>query len=216
MRFKYWASKCSLGVGNWWIKWVQDRIYLGLFILRFEHSIWGWEWDVVRICIRWFAIFYGTDIERLKNIWSIPKSTQTVFILLVLFMNCAAIVLYIVRRRMKLRGAGVAAAFIDTMVAFTAGGNLRMHHKLERWFFGILLIAAFFIITIFMGDLLDSIYQILHKVDTFDQLSKIESPIYIHPVFGDQSVLICEMLRFDENWTFCIWVFVYWIWTLHF
>lgn len=142
---------------------------------------------------------YGTDIERLKNIWSIPKSTQTVFILLVLFMNCAAIVLYIVRRRMKLRGAGVAAAFIDTMVAFTAGGNLRMHHKLERWFFGILLIAAFFIITIFMGDLLDSIYQILHKVDTFDQLSKIESPIYIHPVFGDQSVLICEMLRFDEN-----------------
>lgn len=142
---------------------------------------------------------YGTDIGRLKNIWSIPASTQMVFIILVAFMNVAAVILYIVRKRMKLRGNGMASTIIDTMVAFTAGGNLRMHHKVERWFFGIMLISAFFITSIFMGDLLGSVYRIRNKINTFEQLSEVKSPIYIHPVFGKQANFICDVLRLDAT-----------------
>lgn len=142
---------------------------------------------------------YGTDLERQRNIWFIPKSTQFGFIILLIFFNLSAILLYVFRKKMKLRGDGIISTSIDIMVAFTAGGNLRIHHKLERWFFGILLISAFFLTSIFMGDLLASVYSVVNKIHTFEQLAQINSPIFIHPTFKPQSNLICEMLRFESE-----------------
>lgn len=143
------------------------------------------------------AIFvYGADFERQMNILSIPGSVQGLAISIVLFIISAAIVLCIIRRKFKLRRDGLISTFIDTMVAFIAGGNLRMQHKYERWFFGILLIAAFFITSIFTGDLLEYVHRILsQEIDTFDQLKNRNQSVYIIPSLSIYAKHICVMLR---------------------
>lgn len=120
---------------------------------------------------------YGDDFSRHMNILLIPESVQILAGLIVLFKISAAIILFIIRRKFQLRGGNFISAFIDTMVAFTAGGNLRLRHKFERWFFGIMLIGAFFITSLFMGDILDCIYRIFdQKVSTFEQLATVNQP----------------------------------------
>lgn len=138
---------------------------------------------------------YGINYARQTNVWLIPESTQSIFISVVLFMSLAAIVLSFIRRKWELRGDGLITSQIDTMIVFTAGGNLRMHHNWERWFFGIMLIGAFFIVSIFTGDLLSCVYRTASKISNFEQLTQINAPIYIHPIFTLQADLICGMLR---------------------
>lgn len=141
---------------------------------------------------------YGDDFSRHMNILRIPESVQILAGLIVLFKISAAIILFIIRRKFQLRGGDFISAFIDTMVAFTAGGNLRLRHKFERWFFGIMLIGAFFIISLFMGDLLDCIYRIFdQKVSTFEQLAKMNAPIFISQRLSVHTEDINDMLRFE-------------------
>lgn len=126
------------------------------------------------------AIFvFGTDFTRQMSAAIIPESIKIISGLIILFITLAAIILYIVRKKLKFRRDGFTSALIDTLIAFFAGGNLRMKHKLERWFFAILLISAFFITSIFVGDILFYVYNIVTKIKTFQQLAKINSPIYI-------------------------------------
>lgn len=121
---------------------------------------------------------YGADFTREMNILFVPRSIQLLISSILLFKISAVIILYIIRRKFQLRRNDFMSALIDTMVAFTAGGNLRMGHKLERIFFGILLIGNFFIISLFSGDLLDCFYRILdQKVSTFEQLATMNPTI---------------------------------------
>lgn len=72
-----------------------------------------------------------------------------------------------------------------------------MGHKLERIFFGILLIGNFFIISLFSGDLLDFFYRILdQKVSTFEQLATMNPTIYITQRIAVYNDEIHKMLRF--------------------
>lgn len=150
------------------------------------HSV---ELDVVFV--------YGKDFTRQMNILFIPMSVQLMAALIVLFMGLATIALSILRRKWNLRRRGLITTFIDTLIAFISGGNLRMQHKLERWFFGILLFGAFFLTSIFAGDLLDCVYQILNQeVSTFDQLAEINAPIFINPTLSIHNKHILGLLRF--------------------
>lgn len=136
---------------------------------------------------------YGTDYQREMNILFIPGSVQILATLILLFVFLATIILCIVRR------GGFMSAFIDIVIAFIAGGNLRMRFKFERWFFGILLISAFFITSIFTGNLLDCVYQVLNQeINTFEQLANINLPnipAYINPTLAMHSEDIRERLR---------------------
>lgn len=62
---------------------------------------------------------------------------------------------------------------MDCLIPFIGGGNLRMEHRFEKWFFGIMLIGGFFIIAVFGGDLVDTVVQIhSSKVKTYEDLAK--------------------------------------------
>lgn len=142
---------------------------------------------------------YGTDFTRHMNIVFVPESIQTLAVLLVSFMSSATFVLYLMRRKLKLRN-GLTSTFIDIIIAFIAGGNLRVQHKLERSFFGILLIGVFFLISLVASDLLDCVYRILNqRISTFEQLTKINSSIYIKTALTLHKSIIREMLRFVEH-----------------
>lgn len=112
-------------------------------------------------------------------------------------MSLAAIILCIVRRKFTLERFDPMSAVTDTIVAFIGGGRFQMANKLEKWIFGILSLGAFFIISLFAGDMLFYMYRILNqKVNTFQELSTIETPIHSNPtltMYGDD---IQKMLRF--------------------
>lgn len=142
---------------------------------------------------------YGTNYQRKTNIVLIPKSTKILAILIVTFIILSAIVLYFARQKWHLRRRSPSSALLDTMIAFIAGGNLEMRHRFERWFFGILLFGAFFITSIYTGDLLDCIFSILNqKVETFEQLAKTNSTIFVNPSLGQNAELIWNMLGWDS------------------
>lgn len=87
---------------------------------------------------------YGVESKRRTGIFIIPKSVRILSGLIVTFVSLAAISLYFIRKKFNLPRNGLSTTIIDIIVAFIAGGNLRMHHQFERLFFGILLFAAFF------------------------------------------------------------------------
>ena len=120
------------------------------------------------------AFIYGTDFTRQRNIFIIPTSVQVALGLVVTYIILSACILYVVRRKLKLPRASMTLALMDCLVPFIGGASLRMQHRFERWFFGIQLIAAFFIMSVFGGDLIGCIIRVFEsKVDTFEELAKI-------------------------------------------
>lgn len=139
---------------------------------------------------------YGTDFNRQMNIMLIPEAVQIIAASITLFMGSSALVLSVIRRKLRLRRDGLISTFIDTLVAFISGGNLQMNHQLERWFFAIQLIGAFFIVSLFVGDLLDCIIQILNqKFSKLEQLKGMHLEIYVPPNLQNHMQHIDVMLR---------------------
>lgn len=141
---------------------------------------------------------YGQNFKRQQEVFIIPESIKIVGILFAVFVSLAAIILCFIRHKLKLRRNGLFATCIDTMVAFIAGGTLQMRHKLERLFFGILLISALFMTALWTGDLLDCMYQNMdQKITTFKQLADINAPIFCPTSLKERNILIHEMLRYE-------------------
>lgn len=139
---------------------------------------------------------YGKDFDRRMNIFFVPKSVQLVGILVLLFIFAAAIFLYITRQKLRLPHNDFPSALFDCWIPFIGGGNLRAEHRLERWFFAILLFGAFFIMSVFSSDLLDCVVRVLNaKVSTFAELAEINPPIYSNIEFYLDSDLIYEKLK---------------------
>lgn len=140
---------------------------------------------------------YGKDFQRQLNLFvEIPKPIKVVASLIVLFVSLAAIVLHFIRRTFGLPRDDLVSTHIDCWIPFIGGGNLAIQHRFERWFFGMLLFSAFFIMSVFAGDLLDSAIKVLNqKISTFEQLAQLNSPIAINPALIQDSNMIHEMLR---------------------
>lgn len=139
---------------------------------------------------------YGQDYTRAMNILFIPGYVQALAGVITLFICLAAVVLSIIRRKFQLPRSDSVSAFIDTIIPFIGGGNVRIDHKCEKWFFGIVIIGAFFITSLFTGDLLDCVYLVLfQKIETFAQLAAINSTFLISPTLSLHILEIAYMLR---------------------
>lgn len=139
---------------------------------------------------------YEEKFTRRMNILLIPKSIRTLAGLIMSLVALATIVLCIIRRKLKLRRSGLIPSFIDTLTAFIGGGNVRMQHKIVKWFFGILWIAAFFKISVFLSDLVDYFTSILNQeVSTFEQLAQINPQFVVSESITQHRGRILEMFR---------------------
>lgn len=108
----------------------------------------------------------------------------------------AAICMCMMRRLNQLRNNGFVPVLIDVMVIFTGGGNLHMHHRLEKWFFAILSIGAFFINAICLEEtVFPSYLQPMQRIQTFEEVAKLNVPVYIGNTLKRNQFLIKEMLR---------------------
>lgn len=141
--------------------------------------------------------FYGSDYRRQINNNLFSKLKIFTFNWTNLFVIFAAIALCFIRRLHKLRRDGFISVLIDVVVIFTGGGNLRMDHKLERWFFVIMSIGAIFLNAICLEPTLFPSFLLNHRsISTFHQLAEINPPIYLRLVLRSNEHLIVEMLRF--------------------
>lgn len=149
--------------------------------------------------VRLYAIFiYGDDFIRNIDVFNFSTICLIYGGVWIMITVLLAAILWIGRRKLNLRRNEFSLALIDIFVTYFAGGNLRIQHKLEKWFFGILLIFAFFLTSILTGDVLDQIYRVFsQKVSAFHELSQSNLSIYTHPNLLNQDDDIQALLRFS-------------------
>lgn len=150
--------------------------------------------------VKLFVIFvYGSDYQRKINNNLFNK--LEIFLLnwtnLVVFLG--AVVLCFIRRFSRLRRSGFISVLIDVMIIFIGGGRSRPDHRLERWFFVILSIGAFFLNAICLGPTLFPTYlSPQQSITTFRQLAEVKSEFYFAPYLAANSDIVVEMLRFAD------------------
>lgn len=108
-----------------------------------------------------------------SNALTFLKIIETAWIQIV-FILCAMIMLCFLRRGDLNRRVDIALVYIDVMIAVTGGGNLRYRNKIEKIFFGILLLGAFYINTIGIDNFLFATFltDTPDGVDTFEKLAE--------------------------------------------
>lgn len=145
---------------------------------------------------RLYSIFvYGTDYKRSIDIFRVSNLIKIVIALIALLLIVAILTLYTMRKLFKFPSSDAVSCTMDCLVLFIGGGNPRMGHRFERWFFGILMTGAFFIVSIFGGDLVDSVVRILNsKVRTLEDVIEINPSIHIETDLATNTLEILAML----------------------
>lgn len=137
-------------------------------------------------------LFYGENLKRpscktkavAPNIW------------VSIYMSLAVATLLFIRKKAQLRHRGFFSTVLDVQIAIFAGGNLRVQHKWERLFFGIVLISAFFLLSIVLNSpLYGCAISPERSVTTFEGLAKFKVPIYISKDLNREQDAIIQMLK---------------------
>lgn len=139
---------------------------------------------------------HGIDYQRETEMFRVYTSIKSVTAIIASLFIVAIIILYAIRKRFALPGNDVGLCVLDCFVSFIGGRGLQMRHRFERWFFGILLIGVFFIVSVFGGDLINSVVCILvPKILTYEDLVGINPLVYIDPEVTSPHLGVHEMLR---------------------
>lgn len=139
---------------------------------------------------------YGTDYPRQINSNLFSKLKLFLFNWTNLFVILVAFVLCFIRRLNNIRANGLPSVLIDVVVIFIGGGKLRMDQKLERWFFVIVSIGALFLNSICLGPTLFPSFLLPQRtIDTFQQLTELNPPIYLVPMLRPHEEIVREMLK---------------------
>lgn len=139
---------------------------------------------------------YGKDHKREIDIYRVPASVQIVIPVIVSLLIVAVITLYVIRKKCNVTGCDAGSCVMDCLILFIGGGNLRMEHRFERWFFGILLVGAFFTVAVFGGDLVDSVVRVLNsRIETFEEVVKFNPSVYLDADLAAHLEDILEMLK---------------------
>ena len=148
--------------------------------------------------IEFIAIFvYGTNYQRGGPVFNASGTVQLVGGLIALFVVVTAIILWLLRRKLGLSRGEFQLSLMDSLILIIGGGNLRMEHRFERYFFGVLLVGSFFMMAVFGGNLLDCFINVSDsKVRTFDDLAKTNSTIIFDGASSLYKNEIIGMLRY--------------------
>lgn len=133
------------------------------------------------------AVFvYGDDMERQqKNFFAQYLSYHSQQLNFALLLLGAAILCYL-RRRQGLRRDGYISCFIDMIAVFFGGGNIRISHRYERWFFGIIFIPVVFIMAIWGATVFyPCFFELDRSIKSIEEVSAINPPIFISPTLKE-------------------------------
>lgn len=113
-----------------------------------------------------------------------------------IFFFTTTIGLYMLRKFLKIRGDIFISSYFDVNIVIFGSGILHIRHKIERIFFGILLIGSFFLSSVWInGFLFENCLISEQKIDSFADLKRINAPIFIDQLLESHEGFILEMLR---------------------
>lgn len=121
------------------------------------------------------------------------KSKNTLFFKIMLVLG--TIIIYLIRKRAKLQG-GLLIGFSEIFMVFFGGGNVQSHHKWEKMFFTILMVAAFFWVSIYLSNfsIHSTISDDIQNVNTFQILAKQNVTYYLTESLNKEQSIITQML----------------------
>lgn len=151
-------------------------------------------------------LVYGTELQHLhkEGIEKLQhfKSTHIIWAIMLL----ASGVLCFVRRKLRLPHDGFISSYIDVMIIFFAGGNIRIIHRIEKYFFASLWIAIFFLNAIYCGLMFDIVWLYPSGIAlTIHQIKTIQPPVFLSPTLRDNEQSIKGIIRF--GFEFCTFPF---------
>lgn len=136
---------------------------------KMQRPIAGSEQSQIRV-----FFVYGADFSRNRNLFSTSQCMNNVIIwLTIATLLSSTIILYLLRHFVQVQRLDFVASFLDVFVVVFGGGSIRYRHRLEKIFFAITLIGAFFPVSLYLADF--SMHSVLNepqKVDTFAKLAK--------------------------------------------
>lgn len=143
---------------------------------------------------------YGTDLERQQNsIFTSVFGKRSLQICMVYHFLAAAVLCYL-RRKERLPRDGYTTCYIDIFVAVFGGATIRITHRYERWIFRIVYIANFFMVAIYGGLVMyPSIFERDQSIKSFEEITSINPPIFMHPDLTKHDEDVIDMLRFDST-----------------
>lgn len=144
------------------------------------------------------VFFYGDDFKRQRISTFFNHFSSLLFNWFNFFILLSGILLCAIRRIGRLRSDGFISSFIDVLITFIGGGNLRINrHRLETWFFGSVFVASIFLNAIGLESSLFSSYiELDQRLETFDDLIQINPPFYISLTLKEHVDAINAMLRY--------------------
>lgn len=146
------------------------------------------------------VLVYGTDLKRRKDILYIPDWVRYLGFWIVFFWISFALILCVIRRRIGIANHGIISTLIESAVPFIGVGTIQMDHRWEKIFFGMLLMLGVVTNPLWSDIFLVQTYQIMdEKISTFEQLSKIQSPIYLYSSLEGDTVLVNELIRYTHQ-----------------
>lgn len=140
---------------------------------------------------------YGVDFPRPSktlialNFWGSVSS----WILFNAFF-VGTIILFILIRQTRLQGQSFMYCLFEMYCCVIGNGNVRIQNGLEKLFYSAAFGTAFFFVAIYLADY--SMHSLLDhrvKVDSFEELAKLDVPFLINAFFAEQTNYITNMLR---------------------
>lgn len=144
-------------------------------------------------------LVYGTDLDPprknpLAKYFAL-KSSRAAYASVIVF----AALLFFIRRKFRLRHDGFISAYIDVFICHFGGENLRMTHRIEKWFFAFWWIASFFMHAIIGALVFDTIWlSFNNKIVSIEQITTINPPILLNPSMAENEQSIKTILRCDH------------------
>lgn len=145
------------------------------------------------------AVFvHGHDLDRHVevDIFLIPKNVMILFGITTFLFLTVTIVLWIGRMKLIKQNDFLLAA-LDISILIFGGGNLRIQHRFEKWFFGILMLLVIFALPVYTSVYLDEAYYMLNqRLSTFEELGQFNLSVYSSSPLRNHNNDIQEMLRY--------------------
>lgn len=156
----------------------------------------SYPFDSIELC----AVFvYGHDIERQVDIYHFSKKFMILFSINNFITTSLATILWIARRKiMSISQSEFSLAQLHILSVIFGGGNVRIQHRFERYFFSILMLASFFTVPLTLGEYLEEAYNFLNQqMSTFEELRQFNLSVYSTPPLRNHNNDVQEMLKYE-------------------
>lgn len=146
------------------------------------------------------VFFYGEDFPRPQPPGILTILSVGNYWFIFIWFSLATIILFVIRWQtgVKHYDNTISSSILDMIVVFCGGGRLRFRNKYDKVYLMIMVIGAFFLLSLCTSKFTSRITssQQLDNINTFEKLSKLKVPVYVSNAAGNDTKLVAAVLRY--------------------